>query len=264
MCLIKYAYISRNNEYYNLTINFDNNREPLKTPPLPDLYNTTNNNNNNNLIFDYEVESGLSSVLTNTSVEVQSNITPLENQIPSLTTINDFPSQPSSSLEDVWIEYPEQETFQNYEYLPIIEITHNETNEPTPDLEEFLRRGVEHDNNTDPIAEEPTDEQTSIITDFPTVANDHSVESENQQEHNTSLINNLYLPIQSSSNEISQNTLTNTETHPSGDVTSYGYLLHPIALKNRVRYERELINNKMSGKMAYIKDYFGESSICVG
>ncbi|CAF1451186.1 unnamed protein product, partial [Rotaria sordida] len=101
MCLIKYAYISRENEHYNLTINFDNNTEPLKTPPLSDLYNTTNNNNNNNnLIFDFEVELGLSSVPTNTFTETQPIITPLENQIPSVTTINDFSSQPSSSLED--------------------------------------------------------------------------------------------------------------------------------------------------------------------
>ncbi|CAF5131196.1 unnamed protein product, partial [Rotaria sp. Silwood1] len=86
----------------------------------------------------------------------------------------------------------------------------------------------------------------------------------NQQEHNTSLINNLYLPLQSFSNEISQNTLTNTETCPSGNVTPCGYLRHPIAPKTRVRYERELINNKMSGKMAHIKDYFEESSIFIG
>ncbi|CAF3866955.1 unnamed protein product [Rotaria sordida] len=265
MCLIKYAYISRENEHYNLTINFDNNTEPLKTPPLSDLYNTTNNNNNNNnLIFDFEVELGLSSVPTNTFTETQPIITPLENQIPSVTTINDFSSQPSSSLEDVWIGYSEQETFQDDQHLSITEIIHNETNESTPDLEEFWRRGVEHGNNIDSIAEESTDEQISFITDLSTVANDHSVESENQQEHNTSLINNLFLPVQSSSNEISQNTLTNTETHPSSDVTPYGYLLHPIASKTRVRYERELINNKMSGNMAYIKDYFGECSISIG
>ncbi|CAF3679151.1 unnamed protein product [Rotaria sp. Silwood1] len=182
------------------------NESPLKTSPLPDLYNIANNNKN--FIFDSEVESDLSSVLADTST--------------------------------------------------------GETNESIPDLEEFWRRGVAHENITDPIVEEPTDQQISSITDFSTVANDHFTESENQQEHNTSLINNLYLPLQSFSNEISQNTLTNTETCPSGNVTPCGYLRHPIAPKTRVRYERELINNKMSGKMAHIKDYFEESSIFIG
>ncbi|CAF1495348.1 unnamed protein product [Rotaria sp. Silwood1] len=252
-----------NNKDYNLIINFDNNESPLKTPPLPDLYNIVNNNKN--FIFDSEVESDLPSVLADTSTEIQPTITSLENQVPSHTTINDFPSQPSLNLQDVWIEYSEQETFQNDEHLPTTETIHSETNESIPDLEEFWRRGVAHENNTDPIVEEPTDQQISSITDFSTVANDHFTESENQQEHNTSLINNLYLPLQSSSNEISQNTLINTEACPSGiDVIPYGYLLHPIAPKTRVRYERELINNKMSGKMAHIKDYFGESSIFIG
>ncbi|CAF3049391.1 unnamed protein product [Rotaria sp. Silwood2] len=102
------------------------------------------------------------------------------------------------------------------------------------------------------------------IDDFSTTANDHARESENHQEQNKSLINNLYVPLQSSSNEISQNTLPNTETCPSGNVIPSGYLLHPIASKTRVRYERELINNKMSGKMAHIKDCFGENSIFIG
>ncbi|CAF1151933.1 unnamed protein product [Rotaria sp. Silwood1] len=210
----------------NVLRNLIYNESPLKTSPLPDLYNIANNNKN--FIFDSEVESDLSSVLADTSTEIQPTITSLENQVPSHTTIN------------------------------------GETNESIPDLEEFWRRGVAHENITDPIVEEPTDQQISSITDFSTVANDHFTESENQQEHNTSLINNLYLPLQSFSNEISQNTLTNTETCPSGNVTPCGYLRHPIAPKTRVRYERELINNKMSGKMAHIKDYFEESSIFIG
>jgi hypothetical protein len=38
-------------------------------------------------------------------------------------------------------------------------------NEPEPNLEEFWMRGVQHDNNMDPIVEETTDQQTSTTID---------------------------------------------------------------------------------------------------
>ena len=47
-------------------------------------------------------------------------------------------------------------------------------------------------------------------------------------------------------------------------VVPTGFFRHPIASKNRMRYERELATNEMSSKLSHIKDSFSEYPLYVG
>ncbi len=44
----------------------------------------------------------------------------------------------------------------------------------------------------------------------------------------------------------------------------YGYFRHPIAPKMRIRYKKEVVNNKFTTRISYIEDCFSEHPILIG
>jgi hypothetical protein len=47
-------------------------------------------------------------------------------------------------------------------------------------------------------------------------------------------------------------------------VAPYGYFGNPIAPKMRIRYKKEVVDNKFTTKMSYTEDCFSERPILIG